>query len=720
MVDLAVYYPDNKLQPPVLDVFKALLPDYGIDNFYVWDRTVDPTTPTLILGNIPEGQAMPLNYVKTISQNQITVKNNAMTEVDAALKRLLKPFEWPDVKIVVQDEPIRKPTLGPVLVVDIETGGDIDIMVSEEFWLLSLAIYDGGDTAYVYSQEALERTDVRQQLLGFFRTKKLIAHNMKFDFRTISTHFGESIFGHLDTMLLHHSINPGAGEHGLKPLCRKYLGAPDWDAGTKEWVKGNYKKTGFPVSYPKALANAYKGREADIRVGFEAIPKDVLYPYNGWDVIWTWRLYEYLINIVKDNPKRIELAKMEFRYGNFFQEVEANGLAVDEDYLDWLDGEIKTLYDEQIAKVRGITERADFNINSPKQVKDWLHNAGLMVEGTAEGVLLDAYDMAPKKVQPFIDALLDARGYSKMHGTYVKGTKKRIHSGLVYSTFKVHGTDTGRLSSANPNVQNLPRDPQKIDGEYPHGEFSIRRIYKTRDLENRILVECDYSQAELRVMACLSQDDYLISLFQPGMPDFFDSLMPTAYPHVDLEALDPGKRKNLRANLKGVIYGLAYGRKAKAIAKALGITVQEAQDIINNFLGNAPKFAAWRAEIERIALDPTRTLETPFGRYYQAEMVSGKNRQGVINSSLSFLPQSTASDLCVNAAIEVHKWIGKEYDGKIIALIHDAILVDVPKEHAQAVGERIQFEMEESGKRIFHGVVPFSTEFTMGPYWEGI
>lgn len=720
MVDLAVYHADTKLQPPVIDIFKALVPEYGIDNLYVWDRTVEPTVPTLVLGNIPQGQAMPLNYVKTLSQKQITMKNNSMTEIDAAVNLLLKPFEWPDVKIVVQHEPIRKPKLGPVLVVDIETGGDIDIMVPEEFWLLSCAIYDGGDTAYVYSQEALERTDVRQQLLGFFRTKKLVAHNMKFDFRTLSTHFGEPIFGHLDTMLLHHAINPGAGDHALKSLCRKYLGAPDWDAGTKEYVKGKYKEYPQNVYYPRGVWDSFIKNHIKIAVGFEQIPKDILYPYNGWDVIWTWRLKDYLLSIVKDNPQRIELAKMEYRYGNFFQEVEANGLAVDRAYLDWLDVEIKALYEEQVAKVRGITERADFNINSPKQVKEWLHDNGLMVEGTAEGVLLEAYDMAPKKVQPFIDALLEARGYSKMHGTYVKGTLNRIHDGLVYSTFKVHGTDTGRLSSANPNVQNLPRDPQKVDGKYQHGEFSIRRIYQTRDLENRILVECDYSQAELRVMACLSGDEYLISLFQPGMPDFFDSLMPTAYPHVDLETLDPGKRKNLRANLKSVIYGLAYGRKAKAIAKALGISPKEAQDIINNFLGNAPQFAAWRREIEEIALDPTRTLETPFGRYYQAEMVSGKNRQGVINSSLSFLPQSTASDLCVNAAIEVHKWIGPEYDGKIIALIHDAILTDVPKQYAQEIGERIQVEMEASGARIFNGVVPFATEFTMGPYWEGI
>lgn len=719
MVDLAIYHADTKLQPPVLDVFKALVPEYGIDNLYVWDRTVDPTTPTLILGNIPEGQAMPLNYVKTLSQKQITVKNNALTEIDAAVNRLLKPFEWPDVNINIQDKPIHKPNLGPVLVVDIETGGDIDIMTPEETWLLSVAIYDGGDTAYVFSEEALERSDVRQQLLGFFRTKKLVAHNMKFDFRTLSAHFGEPIFGHMDTMLLHHSINPGAGDHALKSVCRRYLGAPDWDAGTKEYAKGTYKK-GFPEGYPEHLKRAYAGREGDIRQGFENIPRHILYPYNGWDVIWTWRLKDYLLALVMDKPKRIELAKMEYRYGNFFQEVEANGLAVDLDYLAWLDVEIESLYKEQVAKVRGITEREDFNINSPKQVKEWLADNGLPLESTAEGILLEEYETAPKKVQPFIDALLEARGYSKMRGTYVTGTQKRVHDGLVYSTFKVHGTDTGRLSSANPNVQNLPRDPQKVDGKYPHGEFSIRRIYQARDLEKRTLVECDYSQAELRVMACLSGDEYLISLFQPGMPDFFDSLMPTAYPHVDLESLDPGKRKNLRANLKGVIYGLAYGRKAKAIAKALGISPKEAQDIINNFLGNAPQFAAWRREIEEIALDPTRILETPFGRYYQAEMVSGKNRQGVINSSLSFLPQSTASDLCVNAAIEVHKWIGPEYDGKIIALIHDAILTDVPKEHAQAVGERIQKEMEASGARIFNGVVPFATEFTMGSYWEGI
>lgn len=713
---------EGKLYPAVQEVLTGLLTQFPqVTGVYQWAPTLDRTVPTLALGNI-DG-VKPAHYVKTLSQKQILSNPAAITELTAALNQLLTPKAWtdPEIKIVDRLSISEENALGSALVVDIETGGDIKTMTPEQTWLLSVAIYDGGGTAYVYTQEALTKERTRAQILRLLRTKKLIAHNMKFDFRTLSAHFGEKIYGHCDTMLMHHAINPGAKEHGLKALAQKYLGAPDWDAGTKDYVRGTYseKPTWF---YPQKLWDTFVTKLGKIPVGFEAIPKEVLYPYNGWDVIWTWRLFEYLKPALENDPRLAELAKMEYRFGNFLQDVENNGLTVDQEYIAWLADKINALYDAELAELRALTGSETFNPNSPKQVKDWMASMGYPMKSTKEELLLDAIaddkDM-PEPVRQFISHLLEARGFNKLKGTYVEGIRKRLHGNTVYSTFKVSGTNTGRLSSADPNVQNIPRDPQKKDGKYDDREFSLRRIF-VASAEDRILVECDYSQAELRVMACLSKDKYLISLFQPGMPDFFDSLMPIAYPEMDFESMDPGRKKNLRAKLKGVIYGLSYGRKAKAIGKSLEMSERGAQSIITNYFRNAPEFYDWRLWVEAVALDEEETLVTPFGRYYQAEVVSGRNRQNVINSGLAFLPQSTASDLCVNAAIEVHKWIGPEFDGKIIALIHDAILTDVPKKHAEAVGKRIQQEMEASGRRIFGDVVPFATEFTMGPTWEGI
>jgi len=723
MTDIAIQV-ENKLYPAVQEVMTGVLKEFPeVTGVYLWAETLDRTVPTLVLGNLDK--IKPARYVKTLSQKQILSNPAAITELRAALTQLLTPMTWDDPKIQVIDRlsVSEENRLGPILVVDIETGGDITTMTPEQFWLLSLAIYDGGGTAYVFTQESLLREDTRAQLLRLFRRKKLIAHNMKFDFRTLSAHLGQMIYGHCDTMLMHHTINPGAKEHGLKPLAMKYLGAPDWDAAIKDYVKGTYKEFPTTYYYPRQLWDDYIKKLGKMPLGYEAIPKDILYPYNGWDVIWTWRLFEYLKPALENDERLAKLAKMEYSYGNFLQDVENNSLTIDPEYVSYLARVIGGLFDSEVAAVREIVGRDTFNINSPKQVKDWLLEQGYPMKSTAEEKLLDAIaadKSMPDNVREFIEHLLEARGFSKLKGTYVEGTRKRVQPGnRVFTTFKVHGTNTGRLSSADPNVQNIPRDPQKKDGKYDDREFSLRRIY-VASAEDRILVECDYSQAELRVMACLSNDKYLISLFQPGMPDFFDSLMPIAYPDMDFETMDPGKKKNLRAKLKGVIYGLSYGRKAKAIGKSLEMSERNAQSIITNYFRNAPEFYDWRVWVEQMALDEEETLVTPFGRYYQAEVVSGRNRQNVINSGLAFLPQSTASDLCMNAAMKVHEWIGKDYDGKIIALIHDAILTDVPKKHAEEVGRRIQQEMEASGRAIFGDLVPFDTEFTMGPTWEGI
>lgn len=724
MTSLAIYTEDNKLLPPVQEVLAGVLTQYpSIDHVEQWSVTTDPMMPVLALGHPPV--ATPIKMVKTLSQKQILSNPAAITELSAGINLLTAPPKFKDVAIKILDEnslaEAQRIKFGPVLVVDIETGGDIKTFKPAEMWLLSLAVYDGGDTAYVWTEEALKSNFIIRFIERLLRKKKLIAHNMKFDFQTLGAHFGKPIFGHLDTLLLHHSINPGAKEHGLKELCRKYLGAPDWDAGTKDYAKGKYRikdgaivKGGLPdYAYPPALLAKYISRGYGLPIGYESIPREILYPYNGWDVIWTWRLFEYFKPAVAGDARLAKLALMEYEFGNFFQRVEAPGFAVDVDYLNQLGETLGSERDAVLIQLRKYVGKPEFNPNSPPQVKAQMLEYGYGMDSTSEDKLDDLRKQkstAPEVVK-FIDLLLDARGYTKMIGTYVDGILKRTHEGRVHSTFKVQGTNTGRTSSANPNVQNIPRDEE--------GQLSLRRIFISSNPKTRSLIECDYSQAELRVMACLSNDEYLISLFQPGMPDFFDSLMPVTYPRLDLPTLDPSTRKNYRANLKGVIYGLSYGRKEFAIAKALDMPVREAKGIITNYFRAAPQFYDWRQWVEAMALSEEDTLVSPFGRYYQSEVVTSINKQNIINAGLAFLPQSTASDLCLQAALRVQPQL-EEFDAYIVATIHDAIMIDGPDQHKRAIADMVQFEMQESGRRIFGDVLPFATDATFGKSWEGM
>jgi len=405
--------------------------------------------------------------------------------------------------------------------------------------------------------------------------------------------------------------------------------------------------------------------------------------------------------------------------GNFYQDVESNGFAVDVPYLHKLHDEytaklnpllekLQDLAGPDFNKKEGAKKWAPFNPGSHVQVKKWFAERGIILKSTDEAHLedLQAKGNLSPRVQEFIDTLLEYRGTGKVISTNIVGILKRVHYGnLVFPDFLVHGTNTGRTSSRDPNIQNIPR------------EKTLRKIFVSRDPEKNVILNVDYSQAELRVMACLSEDEYLISLFQEGMGDFFDSLMPSAFPTADISSWTSQQAKDNRAKLKATIYGLAYNRKAAAIAKDLGMSVREAQGIINNFFRSAPQFYDWRQWVEGTAVDPDSTLVSPFGRYYQAEVVTGRNKQNVINAGLAFLPQSTASDLCVDAAMQVHQWCEKEYGAKIVATVHDAIMLDCPKAVVETVAKRVQWEMEESGRRVFGNVVPFATDAQWGASW---
>lgn len=706
MTDLVLYTP-QKLRPAVLDIVKAIAEDYPeIGQVVEWKRGIAPFLPVLCFHELPA--ETPQKYVKTMSQKQVLSKSSAVTEISAALDLLFRPRELRKFSYEVWDDDERhlnlEDYLGDVVVVDIETAGDIKTWKPEEMWLLSCALYDGKNNI-VLSEAWLRITENLQRLYEFLtkRNRKLIAHNMKFDFRSLSAQIGKTIYGHMDTQLLHHAINPGSGEHGLKPLARKYLGAPDWDASSKKYVKGSYKLMPTDCYYNAETYSKYVAKFGSVKVGFEAIPRDVLYEYNAYDVYWTWHLMEYLLEYTDDRVRKVAIH--EYKMGNFFQDVEGYGVAVDLKQLDHLAEVFGAERDGYMDKLAELVS-PDFNPNSPKQVLEVYKSVGVALKDTSAKTLEDLLSGGVHpRVREFTDTLLSVRGTTKNIGTYNEGIRKRLHEGRVYPTYKVHGTNTGRLSSGDPNIQNIPRDKR------------LRSLFTVPNTDEYDFLEVDYSQAELRTMAVLANDQYLISLFQPGMPDFFDSLLPVTFPHHDIQSWDAQERKDNRAKLKSVIYGLSYGRKAIAIAHELGIAPSEAQSIIDNYFKAAPEFYSWRQDVEYKALASDGVLETVFGRRFQAEVITGRSKTAVVNSALAFLPQSTASDICVSAAMEIHKWIGPDYGASIIGSIHDAINVESPKKYTQEIANRMQVEMAESARRVFGDIVPFATEAEWGTSW---
>lgn len=227
-------------------------------------------------------------------------------------------------------------------------------------------------------------------------------------------------------------------------------------------------------------------------------------------------------------------------------------------------------------------------------------------------------------------------------------------------------------------------------------------------------------------MAALSDDPWMLNALREGAGDFFDNyMMPICFPNVDVHNIDKTAKKEFRVKVKTVQYGLAFGREAKAIAVELGITVREAQAIIDNYLTTAEKFAEWRVNVKRAATDETlrdQYLLTPFGRRFQSEIITHKNKGNIEREALSFMPQAISSDICLVTAIRVHPWI-KEQGAHIVALVHDAILVEIPGADpaawtlADIIGKRIQSEFRLTGEAVFGDKVPYLSEFSYGRSW---
>lgn len=234
------------------------------------------------------------------------------------------------------------------------------------------------------------------------------------------------------------------------------------------------------------------------------------------------------------------------------------------------------------------------------------------------------------------------------------------------------------------------------------------------------LVQVDLSQAELRVMAALSGDPWMLSALQEGAGDYFDThMMPICFPHVDMATIDAVAKKEYRVQIKTVVYGLAFGREAAAIAVELGISTREAQQIIDNYLSTANQFARWREDVKEAATDKGARdlLINPFGRRFQSEIITSRNKNNIEREALSFLPQSTASDICLATAIRVHPWV-KEQDSHIVGLVHDAILVEAPNvSTAGNIALKIMAEFRVTGQMVFGDVVPFLSDFGIGNSW---
>lgn len=604
--------------------------------------------------------------------------------------------EWADPQYVVAvdgDEALvllgqlesRKPE---ALVIDIEVDVEKDTAFDHpnRYGMLCVGIGYAAGKVLVLGEGAMQDGRVRDRMGNLLRATKLVAQNGKFDLAGLYPVVGKLQLW-FDTMLASYVFDERGGIHGLKVQAKEFLGAPDYESDIRRYVGPG--------------------------VGYGAIPRDKLYRYNAIDVACTyalWQMYEQRFVAAGAEGEQLRgVHDFLVAASNQLMFVELNGIGVDTDALIEVEEEMTerlSVIEEEMNNIiapRNYDKRGGINPRSWKQIQEFLADMKVKTDSTDEEhikAILERPNLN-ETVQKFCNALLIHRKEAKLYGTYIKGTRKRLYRGRVYPTFLLHGTTTGRLSCRNPNLQNVPRGS------------AIRKLFVPTKPGN-VFVQTDYSQAELRVLSYLAGDRYFRDIFNACERDIFDDLTPRIYPGASKHDMDPGAWKELRVRVKAFVYGLAYGRTAEGLAAEYDMTLREAYEARDNFFSTIPEIVSFLQKV-RSDVRAGKDLVTPFGRHRRFMLLTKENANDVMNQAQAFLPQSTASDMCLTAMTRVRQdLIGIGY---VRNIVHDSILVECSEEDAEEVQGILERRMLEAFDDICQGYVVGAVDSKTGKSW---
>jgi len=436
----------------------------------------------------------------------------------------------------------------------------------------------------------------------------------------------------------------------------------------------------------------------NMQESFSKVPWQPLTEYCNTDTDITFRLYKKFSRELKEQKLEDLFYDQVMPLTRSLIDIEMRGVYVDRSYLTTKSKEIQreiNLHKSQLKEQLG-----DINLNSSRQLgKALFEDLGLpVIRRTKSGApSTDAETLeALAQKHPIPAEILELRKKEKLLNTFLdpgdgKGISRYLnHSSRVYTDYLVHGTVTGRLSSREPNLQNIPRSG------------GVREIFCVPP--GFKFMEADYSQIELRVAAILSDDKVLLNLFELGL-DVHDM---TAKEIFRKEKISEEER----FITKMVEFGLIYGRGAVSIASQLGLPVRKAEEFVSRFFAKYKQLGKWRSEV---GVNATKTLEQTnvFGRkrrYSQFESPQEVERQAV-----NFPIQSTAADITSRAVIRIHKRLEKFASG-IIMILHDAIMLEVKDEELEEVSRIVREEMERPIPELKNYSIP--VDISISDRWK--
>ena len=374
------------------------------------------------------------------------------------------------------------------------------------------------------------------------------------------------------------------------------------------------------------------------------------------------------------------LYDMEIPLSYVLSDMEKTGVSVDREYLRQLTVELDT----QITTLEGrIYELAGepFNINSPKQVGEILFDKLELKTSKKRGKAKNSTSAevlnALAQEHEIAKLILEYRKFTKLKSTYTEALPALINpkDNRIHTTFNQTVTTTGRLSSSNPNLQNIPV-------RTPEGN-KIRQAFVTKDRENYLIMSADYSQIELRLLAHVSEDENLIGAFKSGID--VHTLTASKVFDVPMEQVT----KEMRYKSKAVNFGIVYGQSKYGLAKALKISADEAQSFIDKYFETYPKIQIYMQSMVEL-VQKQEYVETIFGRKrYLANEINSPNgmiREFAKRAAINHPMQGSASDLIKLAMIDFYKKLkDNNLKSQLILQVHDELVVEVEKSELETV-----------------------------------
>ncbi len=509
-----------------------------------------------------------------------------------------------------------------------------------------------------------------------------IAHNAKFDVEVL-LHTGIEVKGSIyDTMLSAYLLHPG--ERGLKldSLVFKEFGHQMIPIEDLLGKKGKNQLTMLDV---------------DI---------DLLSQYACEDADFTWRLYKRLHKYIQSEKFEKLLEDIELPLIPVLVAMEKNGVKIDDKFLNDFNKKLTkdiTKIEQNIYKQAG----EEFNIASPKQLKVILfEKLNIPTDGlkrTKTGVSTAAAELEKmRNLHPVIDMITTFRELAKLRSTYVEALPKLIleSTGRVHTSFNQTITATGRLSSSDPNLQNIP-----IRTELGR---EIRKAFVAEP--GNVLVAADYSQIELRVVAHLSGDERMIETFANG-----GDIHKTTASFIFDVPLDE-VTKDMRRSAKEVNFGVLYGMGSYGLSQRTGLSRSEAREFIEKYFAQYPKMKKYTESLIEQA-HKEGFVETLFGRRrYLPDINSSmaQVRNAAERAAVNLPVQGTSADIMKLAMISVHNQITKEYPAtKLIMQVHDELVLEVPEKDVDTVSELVKNAMEG----VVELKIPIDVEVKVGHNW---